>query len=465
MSELPRTDCLWWYDTPPIDLPQRVEPADKDVDFAIVGAGFTGLWTATHLKTLLPNKKIIVLEAHRVGHGASGRNGGWLMGSCEGLSAFCNGTGQLPKDVITEFRDLVPNFVSSLKALAIDCDLKQGGGIFGAARYPAQRLRAKTLLESLHQLGFDERDYRWLSREELTDRVSVHNGQGGIYTPLIATLNPAKLLQGLVRAARDKGVAIYERSPATLEDTGILGTPSGNVNTNNIIWATEAYSSNPPLKKRLLAVQSGIVCTEPLSHAQWNDIGFDQHEAFCDLSRASTYLQRTADDRLIVGARGAYAFNNRARDSFSASAHRTNKRIALGRALFPQLDKVTFTHSWEGSLGIGRTFRPHIVFDPQQRIATAGGYIGEGVGASYLFALTLAEGFAAVDSPRLSMPWVHRGNLASQLRRWEHEPLPWLGFNGAMSVFDVEEFMINKAIPGARAVSWLCDRLEGLIGH
>ena len=359
----------------------------------------------------------------------------------------------------------MPNFVSTLEALAIDCDLKQGGGIFAAARYPAQRLRAETLLKSLHQLGFDERDYRWLSREELAERVSVHNGQGGIYTPLIATLNPGKLLRGLVRAARDKGVAIYECSPATLEDTGVLGTPSGNVNANNIIWATEAYSSNPTLKKRLLAVQSGIVCTEPLSRAQWNNIGFDRHEAFCDLSRASTYLQRTADDRLIVGARGTYAFNNRARDAFSASAHRTNKRIALGRALFPQLAEVMFTHSWEGSLGIGRTFKPHIVFDPKQRIATAGGYIGEGVGASYLFALTLAEGLAAVDSPRLSMPWVHWGDLASQIRRWEHEPLPWLGFNGAMRAFDVEEFMINKAIPGRRAMRWLCNRLEGLIGH
>ena len=93
MSDLTRTHCLWWHDTPPIDLPQRIEPPDNNVDVAIVGAGFTGLWTAIHLKTLLPNKKIVVLEAHHVGHGASGRNGGWLMGSCEGLSAFCNGSG------------------------------------------------------------------------------------------------------------------------------------------------------------------------------------------------------------------------------------------------------------------------------------------------------------------------------------------------------------------------------------
>ena len=454
-------DCLWQA---AIDLTPFADSGGTQADVVIVGGGFTGLWTAYWLKKLAPQLHVTVLEKHRIGHGASGRNGGWLMGSLEGLPRFAQGSGKLSDGVLAELRGLLGAVANTLEEEAIDCDLRQGGGVFGASRYAAQEPRARAMLRELHSLGFEEHDYRWLSAEELQSRFRVSVPRGAIETPHVATLHPGKLLRGLASAVIRRGVDVKEQCAALSFDKHTIDTSRGVIHPKHIVIATEGYSEEAPMARRLLSVRSGMVCTEPMTDAQWTQLGFEGHEAFCDLSRASTYLQRTADNRLVVGARGNYTWGNKPWHSLAASQKGTHQRLHLAKALFPALEGVAFTHAWEGSLGIPRRFAPHIVFDSKAHMATAGGYMGEGVGASYLFGRTLAEGITGSTSSRLHMPWVMHGDIRQAIPRWEFEPLPWLGFSTMMAAVALEDAMLSNNTPGTQLVTALCNALESLLG-
>jgi glycine/D-amino acid oxidase-like deaminating enzyme len=203
-----------------------------------------------------------------------------------------------------------------------------------------------------------------------------------------------------------------------------------------------------------------MVATEPLSAIQWNDIGLHGRETFADFSRAATYLQRTADNRLVVGARGHYQAGGLPQHSLSDEDALRKHREKVALSLFPQLRGTAFTHSWGGSVGVSRAWHPHVIWDASQRMATAGGYVGEGVGASFLFGQTLAELLTDHPSERTHMPWVQRAAL-SGLKKWEPEPFPRWGFNALMGTFRVEEWLASRygrSLPSEMAAK-LCDWL------
>jgi len=445
MTDSSTTPCLWQAGN---GISREAYPPlteDLACDVAIVGGGFTGLWTALYLRQAAPELSIRVLEAAHCGHGASGRNGGWLMASLEGLHQFADTDSRLPAELLTLIRGLIPEAFKQIERHSLQCDVSHGGALFSAARYSQQIHRAKSMLREQQRFGFTEDDYRWLDAREASSRVNAAGTGGGIYTPLVATLNPWKLIRELARAASGLGVAIHEQTPVNSisnDSTGarVLRTQRGSVSADWIVLATEGYSEgNNPLHNYILPVQSGMVATEPLSEAQWQTLGFHQREAFCDFSRASTYLQRSADNRLVVGARGSYLWGRKCQHTLDALKKETAKRQSLARQLFPQLGAVEFTHAWGGTLGIPRRFAPHVTLDRNRGLATAGGYIGEGVGASLLFGKTLAHLLLNKASELTQMPWVRAAPLEDALRRWEPEPLPWLGFNATMLAFDLEE--------------------------
>ena len=438
-----------------------------DADVVIVGGGYTGLWTAYFLATLAPKLRIVLLEAQHCGAGASGRNGGWLMGSLEGLGHYqTNKQTPLPASLLSELRALIPSLVAITERESISCDLNHGGAIFAAARHPQQLPRAQGFLKEQQSLGFAAEDYRWLEADALTSRINTYKTLGGVYTPHVATLNPWLLVKGLARVVATKGVEIYENTPATQIAPGSVMTLHGQVRADQIVIATEGYTgATSPLKHFLLPIQSGMVATEPLSESQWSNIGFRQREAFCDFSRQSTYLQRTADNRLVIGARGRYQSQGHQLGNLPPRPQDTAKRQRLARDLFPMIETVNFTHAWSGTLAVPRNFHPQIVFDQERGISTGGGYLGEGVGASFLFGRTLAELICGQDSVRTEMPWVRKGAIATALRPWEPEPLPWLGFNATMALYDGEERALTSRPDGvlARLLQGACDLSDRLL--
>ena len=419
------------------------------------------MWTAYFLKQKQPNADVVLIEAQQCGHGASGRNGGWFMGTLEGLSAFTDSKGELHPAARAQLNTLVSRAGQVLTKEGIECDFHHGGCVMAAARHTSQIARARETLAHFQGLGFSEDDYRWLTPEALTARMQVANPGGAVFTPHVARVQPAKLVMGLARVVKALGVRVFEHTRATSIGPGRIDCDRGSVSANQIVVATEGYSEvGNPLHRRIIPVQTGMVVTEPLTDKQWSDIGFHDNETFADFTRAATYLQRTADQRLVIGARGNYLPGGRPQHALADTASIAQHRQRIALDLFPQLRRVRFTHNWGGSVGVPRSWHPHVIYDPFSKMGTAGGYIGEGVGASFLFGETLATLLTGESSELSEMPWVQQRPLA-ELRRWEPEPFPQLGLKATMLAFGAEEWLLNRygeSLP-ARAMGWLCDQL------
>jgi glycine/D-amino acid oxidase-like deaminating enzyme len=326
-----------------------------------------------------------------------------------------------------------------LEREGIDCDYRKGGALYCAARYPEQEASLRHYLDTLYSQGLTESDYRWLGPEQLAQQIRIAKPYGGIYAPHVATIHPAKLVRGLARTVEKMGVRIYENSPVTQWQSGGLRTAKASVRSRWIVPAVEGYSVTlPPLGRYQLPVQSLIVATEPLSAATWDEIGLSRGQAFSESSRQVTYGQRTADNRLVFGARGGYQFAARLRHNFDLTTSEVELRRYLFGELFPQLKNVRITHAWGGNLGMSRRFKPHMLCDQASGIALSGGYGGEGVGASNLGGRTLADLILQRDTELVRQPWVIHGGLDA-LRAWEPEPCRWLGYNAIIRSFVHED--------------------------
>jgi glycine/D-amino acid oxidase-like deaminating enzyme len=435
---------------------------DLDVDVAIIGAGYTGLWTAYYLKRQAPDLNIVILEAQTAGFGASGRNGGWLMGNLLGedrmLAASSPEQRRASYDLLHGIPDEVKNVIDRED---IDCDYRKGGALYCAARYPEQEASLRQYLDKLYSQGLNESDYRWLSPEQLAQQIRVAKPYGAIYAPHVATLHPAKLVRGLARAVERLGVRIYENSPVNHWQSGSLRTARASVRSRWVVPAVEGYSVTlPPLGRYQLPVQSLIVATEPLSAATWDEIGLSHGQAFSESSRQVTYGQRTADNRLIFGARGGYRFAGKLRHDFDLTRSEIELRQYLFGELFPQLRNVQITHGWGGNLGMSRHFKPHMLCDQASGIALSGGYGGEGVGASNLGGRTLADLILQRDTERVRQPWVvPRGGLDA-LKAWEPEPCRWLGYNAIIRSFVHED----QTLANPASAPWRRKLASGVAG-
>ncbi|MGZ7458383.1 NAD(P)/FAD-dependent oxidoreductase [Pseudomonas sp. Ma2-10] len=456
-----RTISLWMDQ---LDEPLLARPAleqDLDVDVAIIGAGYTGLWTAYYLKRLAPDLNIAIVEAQTAGFGASGRNGGWMMGNVLGEDRLL---ADLPPEQRRASFDLlhgIPDEVGRvLERENIDCDYRKGGALYCAARYPEQEASLRHYLDTLYRQGLTESDYRWLSPAQLAQQIRVAKPYGGIYAPHVATIHPAKLVRGLARTVEKMGVRIYEKSPVTQWQPGGLRTAKASVRSRWIVPAVEGYSVTlPPLGRYQLPVQSLIVATEPLSAATWDEIGLSRGQAFSESSRQVTYGQRTADNRLVFGARGGYQFAAKLRHDFDLTTSEVELRRYLFGELFPQLKHVRVTHAWGGNLGMSRRFKPHMLCDQASGTALSGGYGGEGVGASNLGGRTLADLILQRDTELVRQPWVIQGGLDA-LRAWEPEPCRWLGYNAIIRSFAHED----QTLANPATAPWRRKLASGIAG-
>ncbi len=280
------------------------------------------------------------------------------------------------------------------------------------------------------------------------------NTLGAVFTPHCAAIDPLRLLRGLASAVEAAGVTIHEQSRVTSISPGAVVTASGHqVQAPVVIRATEAYTALLPHERRTLApVYSMMIATEPLPEAIWDHIGLARRETFNDLRHLIIYGQRTADDRLAFGGRGApyHAGSTiQARFDTDEKVHAELQRVLV--ELFPMLSRARITHRWGGPLGIARDWWARVVFDPSDGMGWAGGYVGDGVGTSNLAGRTLAHLITGAPSALVELPWVNR-----PIRSWEPEPLRWLGANAAlaaMKVADASESATGRRSLVAQAVN------------
>ncbi len=397
----------YWLDSVPGSLQAR-PPLLNDIqaDISIIGAGYTGLWTAYYLKQLDPSLNIVILEAEIAGFGASGRNGGWCSGFLSGIDRWLQDPSH--RAAAIRLQKLMFDSVSEVGRVtereSIDCHFDQSGAL-EIAVLPIQLERLQQELEHLHELGFDDADYRWLSADEVRGMLNVDKAQGGMLMSHCAAIHPARLARGLAEVLTDQGVTIYEQSPVLEIQPNELRTAQARVKTGTTIIATEGYSRTlPGYELRLIPVHSMMVATEPLSQKQIDSIGFRKRFTFGNGDRVVTYGQLTDDGRIAFGCRGTYHFGSRIQNQFTA----TDVDFELVRQtllrFFPALHGIEFTHAWGGAMGVSRSMHPYVRYDPSRQLAAAGGYFGNGVGATHLAGKTLADLVLARDSER-----IHKG--------------------------------------------------------
>ncbi|MGE4481195.1 NAD(P)/FAD-dependent oxidoreductase [Acidocella sp.] len=465
---------LWMSQVEQPVTPRPALAGTITADIAIIGAGYTGLWTAYYLKTLAPALNIAVLEAQTAGFGASGRNGGWVMGALLGEDRLVGHLSEPRRRESWALLHAIPDEVGRVtRAEGISCDFRKGGTLYCAARYREQEHRLRRWLKEMHAEGQTEADACWLTPAALTQELRIPGALGAIHTPHCATVQPARLARGLAATVERLGVRIYEQSPVTGWRPGEIHTAQGSVKADWVVPAVEGYAATlPPLNEQELGdyqlpVQSLLIATEPLPEDVWAGIGLSRGQSFSEFSRQVTYGQRTADNRLAFGARGGYRFGGKLRTDFTLTESEEGLRRYLLGEIFPQLKDVRITHRWGGNLGMSRRFQPHMLLDSKNRIALSGGYGGEGVGASNLGGRTLADLILGRESVETSQPWVIKDQTMRQaLRRWEPEPLRWLGYNAIIASFVHED----QVLANPRAAAWrrrlaqaLAERMEGLM--
>ncbi|GAA2042109.1 FAD-dependent oxidoreductase [Catenulispora yoronensis] len=431
---------------------------DLDADVAIVGAGYTGLWTAYYLAKADPSLRIVVLEKEFAGFGASGRNGGWCSAlfpsSLAKVASVAKAAGakngrERAIALQRAMNDTVDEVGRVVAAEGIDCHWAKGGTVV-LARTQVQYERAKAAVAEERSYGFGEEDIRLLNRVEATRMVGATNVLGATYTPHCAAIQPALLARGLAEVVEGLGVTIYEGTAVTAIADGVVSTAQGaHVTADKVVRATEGYTSSiEGFDRDLAPVYSLMVATEPLSDEVWEQIGLAQRQTFSDFRHLIIYGQRTADGRLAFGGRGApYHFGSRIEPRFDRDSrvHTEIRRTLI--ELFPVLKNIRFTHAWGGALGVPRDWFASVGYDPERRLAWAGGYVGDGVGATNLAGRTLADLLVGHDTELTRLPWVNHRS-----RRWEPEPLRWIGANlglRTMDAADAEEARTGR--PSVRA--------------
>jgi glycine/D-amino acid oxidase-like deaminating enzyme len=418
----------FWLETAGDQLrprPALVQSAEADV--AILGGGYTGLWTAYYLLRENPSLRVAVVEKEIVGFGASGRNGGWCSSKFPVTPRMLEQ--RFGRDAA---RSLMLAMNASVDEIARFCQDEQidayfhKGGILTLARGACQLPMIRKAYAGYERLGLGSQ-YHLMSAEEARQRVNVTEVHGALYASENASVHPGRLVRGLARAIEQHGAVIYERTEVTDFAGGAaprLLTPGGELRAKKaIVLAGEAYLTRlSKLHRALLPVYSLIALTEPLTERQWSQIGWQNRESLASSNYTVDYLTRTPDGRILFGSRGApYRFGSKITDDQDRHAE-THARIR--RAVvewFPMLEGIKFTHTWGGPVGMPRDWMPAVAFDPATRIGFARGYTGQGVSTTNLAGRVLAGLIAGRRSGLETLPLAQR-----QSPDWEREPLRWI---------------------------------------
>ena len=400
---------------------------------AIVGAGYTGLWTAYYLKLAEPALRVLVLERERAGYGASGRNGGWVSGFFTGPARVYERRGGRAGLLALQRAtfDAVDEVGRFLLEHGVDADFAKDGHVT-VALTDAQAVRLRDSVLEARVRGCGKEDLVELDADALARRVRVAGARGGAFSPHVARAHPVKLLLGLAAVVERLGVTIHESTPVSEIRPHEARTPMGPVRARWVVRASEGYTAQlRGLGRALAPVNSSMIVTEPLPAHAWEEIGWEGAEVLSDGAHVYCYLQRTADGRIAIGGRGVpYRFASRtggAGETAEATIAQLRERLA---SMFPAAAAVPLDHAWSGVLGVPRDWCVSVQADPGSGLAWAGGYVGLGVATANLAGRTLCDLMLGRTSTLTALPWVGR-----RPPRWEPEPLRWLAINGLYALY------------------------------
>lgn len=402
----------YWLDRPVRPAAHPALTAKTQADLAIVGGGYTGLWTAILAKQQDPNRDVLLLEADRIAEGASGRNGGFMAASI--THGFANGHSRWPAELPTLLRlgrENLAGIIDTISSHDLQVDLARTGELDVATEdhqvpdlqaLPEQAAEYGEVLEFLDAEATRALVHSPLYRGGVLDRSSV------------ALVDPAKLAWELARLAADLGVRIHERTAVTglaRSGTGVqLTTTLGSVQARQVALGTSAF---PPLLRRIRAyvvpVYDYVLVTEPLTPAQWDAVGWQFGGGVGDVGNQFHYSRPTVDGRILWGGFDAiYHFGN----GMGPQYNRDDRSFALLAehflATFPQLTGIRFTHAWGGAIDTCSRFSAFWGTALGGRVSYSLGYTGLGVGATRFGAAVMLDLLAGRSSARTGLQMVGR---------------------------------------------------------
>jgi glycine/D-amino acid oxidase-like deaminating enzyme len=415
---------LWWDDDRR-PAPRAPAQGDHDVDLAVVGGGFTGLWAALLALEEDPGREVIVLEGERLGWAATGRNGGFCSASL--THGVANGMARWPGEMPLLQRLGEANLdgiEATIREHGIDCDFERTGEL-DVALAPWQLEDLRVLSRQMRALG---KQVELLSAAQTRALVSSPTYLGGLWDQHgVAMVNPARLAWGLAGAVENAGGRVHEACRVQrLRRVGqrvALSTPTGTLRAAQVVLATNVFPS--PLRRargRVVPVWDHIIATEPLSHSQRDALGWQGRAGVTDGGNQFHYYRLTADNRLLFGGYDAlYYFGS----DLSARRQRRPETEQLlyqhMTATFPALSGVRITHTWGGAIDTSTRFSASWQCALRGRVASVLGYTGLGVGASRFGAQVCLDLLAGRDNERTRLEMVRRGSLP-----WPPEPFRWL---------------------------------------
>jgi glycine/D-amino acid oxidase-like deaminating enzyme len=402
----------YWLDHPAAPEPLPPLGGTEQADLAVIGGGFSGLWTALLAKERDPRRNIVLVEGRKIAWGGTGRNGGFCSASItHGLG---NGLERFPGEIGTLERLGRENLEEIEQAIAryeIDCDFARTGDL-SVATQPWQLNELVEAAQDASQFGIR---LDILDAGQVRAEVNSPTYLGAVWDrDGCATVDPARLAWGLRRACLAAGVRIYEHTPVTaIGDEGRRGrlaltTPAGRVLAGRVALAAGAFA---PLLRRLryylVPVYDYVLMTRPLSPAQLASIGWRNRQGIGDSGNQFHYYRLTADNRILWGGYDAvYHYGNK----IAASLDQRPATFAMladhFNATFPQLDGIEFTHSWGGAIDTCSRFCAFYGTARGGRLAYVAGYTGLGVGASRFGANVVLDLLAGERSARTELQMV-----------------------------------------------------------
>jgi glycine/D-amino acid oxidase-like deaminating enzyme len=416
----------WWLEEA-LTLEGDPTPAaalagDARADVAIVGGGYTGLWTALALRERAPHREIVLLEAEVCGAGPSGRNGGFLHGYWASLARTRRVLGE---GRALELARLGERIVPAVRVFAAqagaDVWLREGGMLM-VATTEAQEQAVQRAVEAAIAVDAPEQAVA-LSRAELAERVRSPVFRSGVWFPDCATVHPARLVRALRRAAIEAGVRLYEGTPATHVADGSVRTVAGAVRARDVVLAVNAgLAARHGVGRQLTNFGSYVVMTEPVPELL-AAVGWTGGEAIVDGRMFLHYFRTLPDGRVLMGSgSGPVGLGGRLDGRFSRDRPTAARAEAGLRRLLPGLASARVERAWGGPIDVSADHLPFFGTEPGTRIHYGAGYSGHGVGPSWLGGQALASLVLGADDEWTRSPLVGR-----RVPRLPPEPLRRLG--------------------------------------
>lgn len=414
----------WWLEEARADRPTEIAPplaGELDVDVAIVGGGFTGLWTALALREREPSLSVAVLEAREIGDGPSGRNGGFLHGYWSSLPTLRRvlGDGAALQLAHASAR-IVPEVRAFCEDRGEDVWLRESGLLHVSAG-ESEDAGVAQAVEAARELGVEE-EAQLLDERETQDRCNSPRFRKAVYFRDGATVQPARLALALKRAVIDAEVELYEHTPVTAVQPGRLETPGGAVRAREVVLALNVWGTRWPLGGRQTNFGSAVVLTEPVPELL-DQIGWTRGEAIIDGRTFLHYFRTTPDGRVLMGSgSGQLGLGDRVGPGILDDVPAQTRAERGLRELLPALAAAPIAARWSGPIDVSADKLPRFDTVPGERIHFGAGYSGNGVGPSWLGGQILASLALGARDEWTALPLVDR-----PARRLPPEPFRYLG--------------------------------------